>query len=428
MPWDFSDAVNKISTLENRGWRLGLDRMQEFLSRLKIQNSAKFFHVAGTNGKGSVTAFIQYLLMEQGLLTGAAYSPYVYSVRERIQLGDSRSRSCLIPPEDFADIAERMWPIAESLESTEFGGVTEFEFKTAMGFLYWYEKGAEAVALEVGLGGRLDATNVIDPACSVIVSIGLDHTEILGENEAQIAIEKAGIIKPGRPVVVGHVSEEAWSAIETIAKVSNSQIWRLGRDFFLSTGFDGYRVSTPKGSYERLSPGIKGAPQPDNMAIAIAALDAADAISRPNKIAHGVAKAHAPGRMQLSSFHGRKVLLDGAHNVDAVLALIASISQLPESQGRVVLVSGMLDGHSASQFYDPLAKVFDEIHFAPIDFHRSRKTSDLMSEAGWLFQSAYEHESVADALESAASSNPDLILVTGSFYLVGEVGRLIGLA
>lgn len=430
MTLSFPDAVAKVSSLENRGWRLGLDRMREFADRCEIRHWPRFVHIAGTNGKGSVTAFVQSILAEQSWRTGAYFSPYVYSVRERVQFSPGplkNKRGALIDPLDFASLVESLWPIGEGMEKTEFGGPTEFEFKTAMGLRHWSDKEADYVALEVGLGGRLDATNIVDPACSVIVSIGLDHTNILGTTHAEIAIEKAGIIKPGKPVVVGEVPDEAWHAIETIAKVNQAPVWRFGHDFVLSTGFDGYRVSTPGGSYDRLTPGIQGAAQPHNMAVAIAAVEAAGAIKEPRKVAHGVAKAYAPGRMEWHQHGDVRFLLDGAHNADAVQVLVESLERMPEDLGHKVLLTGMLDGHKSGDVYEPLAKIFDEVHFVPIDFHRTLSPEQLMGEAGWLFERAFPHETVEEGMAACLAMGPDIIVVTGSFYLVGDVGRILGL-
>ena len=303
----------------------------------------------------------------------------------------------MISEEDFARIVSEVWPVAESMEGSEFDGPTEFEFKTAMGFVHWSQQAADFVALEVGLGGRLDATNVIStPACSVITSIGLDHTQILGDTHAAIAIEKAGVIKPGCPVVVGEVPEEAWLAIETIAKVNQAPVWRYGREFVLSTGFDGYRVSTPLGSYERLNPGLRGVVQPHNMAVAIAACDVAGGIREPKKVGHGVGKAYVPGRMQTVSYRGKKFLLDGAHNSEAAVALVESLQGFPTP----VLLTGMLEGHSAGELYEPLSAIIDEVHFAPIKFHRARRPEDLDQESGFLFNKSAVHENIEDALQA----------------------------
>ena len=224
-------------------------------------------------------------------------------------------------------------------------------------------------------------------------------------------------------MVVGDVPEEAWHAIETIAKVNDAPVWKYGREFVLSTGFDGYRVSTPNGAYERLNPGIRGAPQPHNMAVAIAACDAAGFIKKPNKVGHGVGKATIPGRMQPTTYKGQKFLLDGAHNSDAALNLVAGL----RDEGRIVLLTGMLEGHVPGEFYEPLATIVDEVHFSPIQFHRSRSPRDLDQESGFLFKRSYVHDSVEDAILGCLEAAPDLVLVTGSFYLVGEVGRILGL-
>ncbi len=444
----FEESLNRVSSLEHRGWRLGLDRMEEFLrlaglsDKLGSQGGPQYIHIAGTNGKGSVTAFVQSILREQGWRVGSTFSPFVYNVRERIQFGyepslvtDSDatlrlpkpSPDSLISETDFARMVAYLWPVAQTLEGTELGGPTEFEFKTAMGFAYWAEQLADYVALEVGLGGRLDATNVVVPAASVVVSIGLDHTQLLGDTLGKIAVEKAGIVKEGKPVVVGDLEDEARIAVETIAKINQAPAWIYGRDVVLARGLDGYRVETPGGSYERLSPGIQGVAQPHNMAVAIAACEAAGAIRVPSRVKHGVAKASAPGRMQWAAFHGRRVLLDGAHNGDAARILVQSIQSLPEEPSRIILLTGMLEGHVAADFYEPLATIADEVHFVPIDFRRTRQPEELQSEAGWLFLRSQTHQDIASALTACLDAEPGLILVTGSFYLVGEVGRLIGL-
>lgn len=430
MPLDYPHALNFVSSLQSKGWRLGLDRMQEFLRRAGLEKSLgqnvtpKYIHIAGTNGKGSTTYFVQRLLLEQGFSVGATVSPFVYDVRERIQFGRASDKSQLVSRSEFAKLVETLLPIAEALEDTEFGGPTEFEFKTAMGFLHWANSKADFVALEVGLGGRLDATNVVDPACSVITSIGLDHTAILGETHAAIAIEKAGIIKPYKPVVIGMVPQEARDAIETIAKVNAAPTWSYGREVILSPGFDGYRVTTPLGSYERLNPGLIGVNQPHNMALALAATELAGGLVDPQKVSRGVSLASAPGRMQSVRYQQTNFLLDGAHNLEAAHALVQSLPQ----KEPIVLLTGMLEGHAPSPFYEVFAKVCDEVHFVPIDFHRARNPTDLECECGYLFARSYTHETLESGLLSCLSSSPALILVTGSFYLVGELGRLIGAA
>ncbi|HJP83607.1 MAG TPA: hypothetical protein VJ835_08895, partial [Fimbriimonadaceae bacterium] len=299
--------------------------MWEFARRLSLPGSLgepggpQFIHVAGTNGKGSVTAYLQSMLIESGYSTGAFFSPFVYDPRERIQIGRK-----LIPKRIFALLTEWIRPFAESLTDTEFEGVTEFEFKTAMGFQFWKEVAADWVALEVGLGGRLDSTNIVTPRCSVIVSIGMDHTHILGESYMKIAREKGGIIKPGVPVVLGEMPEPALETLMGIVKERGCEAWVYGKEIIWESG----AVVTPSGKHADLHPGIMGAVQPHNLALAVAAMDAAGATTTLGGLQRGARDAWIPGRMQRVNAEGKNWLLDGAHNRESAVALHKSMAQL----------------------------------------------------------------------------------------------------
>ncbi|MCH8980238.1 MAG: bifunctional folylpolyglutamate synthase/dihydrofolate synthase [Armatimonadetes bacterium] len=419
----FDDAVARLAAFQNRGWRLGTDRMQEFLNRLGLQDvlgqpgGPQFIHVAGTNGKGSVVAFLQSMLVEQGCRTGAMYSPYVYDVRERVQTGRD-----LIPKEDFARLTERLLEVGETLEDTEFGGPTEFEMKTALGFMYWAEQNIEWVALEVGLGGRLDATNVVDPAVSVITSIGLDHTQILGETLAEIAQEKAGIIKPGRPVVVGHVHRDALEAIEARAKDVGAPVWVFGREVTWEDG----TVRTPGAEYAGLKPGLKGGVQAQNLSLAVAAIELAGAVCDKAAVKTGAEKTSLPGRYEVVDHEGRKFVLDGAHNKDAARFLL-SIFQEQEGEKKVKLITGRTLGHATRPFYQAINPILAKAYVAKLDFHRTMDPADVIEEAGEALQGATMHDSASDALRKCLQETDpgDTILVTGSLYIVGEIGNLI---
>jgi dihydrofolate synthase/folylpolyglutamate synthase len=230
MELTFDEALARIDALEPRGWRLGLDRMRAFCDHAALAHWIKgdapqFIHVAGTNGKGSTTAFVERLLREAGFRTGAFFSPFVKEYRERIQVNGE-----LITEADLTLFTGRLLQQADTFEDSEFGGITKFEFEAALGFLVWGEKRCDWVALEVGLGGRLDATNVFLPKCSIIVSIGLDHVAILGGSLPEIAREKAGIIKPLVPVIIGEMAEEASEVIEAKAAEMGAPVWRFGQE------------------------------------------------------------------------------------------------------------------------------------------------------------------------------------------------------
>jgi dihydrofolate synthase/folylpolyglutamate synthase len=386
------------------------------------KENARFIHVAGTNGKGSVTAYLQSIFVESGFQAGAFFSPYVYDIRERVQQGRH-----LISSVDLARLTFEMKPIAESFTDTEFGGVTEFEFKAALGFVYWKEKHCDWVALEVGLGGRLDATNVVMPAASVVVSIGLDHTSILGNSYTEIAHEKAGIIKPGIPVVVGQMVPEAMAEIVKEAVEKKSPIWRLGHEIAIEPmGVKGYRLVTPARTHEDLKPGLYGQMQVHNMALAVAAIDASGCPASETAIYKGVRHASLPGRFEHRVIHGRDVILDGAHNAEAATVLSQSLRDRFPGR-RIVMLTGMVAGHDSRRFYTPLAPIVDAVHIAPIDFHRAIAPSVVAESLVGLIDNVHVHDRLEQALEQTLSdaADGDLVVVTGSFYLIGELARLM---
>lgn len=425
----YEEALDYIASLAPRGWRLGLDRMQALVDRAGLQDSLgaprgpQYIHVAGTNGKGSVTAYLQNLMVESGARTGAFFSPFVHDPRERVQFGRD-----LISEADLARLTETLMPVAESFSGTEFGGVTEFEFKTALGFLYWKEKKCDWVALEVGLGGRLDATNVVTPRSSVIVSIGLDHTAILGNTVEEIAYEKAGVIKPGVPVVVGQMPPGALQTIEAYAKEMGAPVWRFGREVQLVAGGPGaFTVTTPAGSLQDVQPGIRGHWQPHNVALAIAAAQAAGLNLEPSATRRAIQATTAPGRWEVQRALGVEFLFDGAHNEDAAKALALSLAANYPKDHRFVLVTNMVAGHDPVKFYSPLAPYIQSAHVVPIDFHRALTPEQTKAALDPLMPCVTAYDSVQDGLWEAVadSKNGRSVLVTGSFYLVGEVRRAL---
>ncbi|HLO98691.1 MAG TPA: cyanophycin synthetase, partial [Fimbriimonas sp.] len=370
----YADAQSYIASLAARGWRLGLDRMAEFALRAGLEgslgdgSSPKFIHVAGTNGKGSVTAMLQSCLIEQGHRTGAFFSPFVVDPRERIQFGRD-----LISEADLVALVEWLKPIGESLSETEFGGVTEFEFKTAMGFEHWKRNQADWVALEVGLGGRLDATNIVHPSSCAIVSISLDHTSILGNTVGEIALEKAGIIKPGVPVVIGEMPDEARKAIEAVAKEKNAELWRVGYEVVTKSSGNKVFITTP-GSSVVVQPSLFGRIQHHNAAVAYSALELSGALVERSKVADGFARASIPGRFQRIG----KFILDGAHNADSAKQLAAMLQQAGEKPK--ICITGMLTGHKPEEFYCHLRDIVEEFWVVPINFHRAMPPEELVAE------------------------------------------------
>lgn len=412
--WTYEEALTYVSSLEKRGWRLGLDRMQELLRRLGDPHvGQRFLHVAGTNGKGSVTAYIQGILCEMGLRAGGFFSPYVYDFRERIQICGE-----LIPREDVARLAELIAPVSEALATTALGGPTEFEFKAAMGFLYWREQGCDAVALEVGLGGRLDATNVVDPAVSVITSIALDHREHLGDAIEQIAAEKAGIIKLGKPVVSGAAAGA--EVVRATAQSLSAPIWELGEEVRFGANEDGTLwVKTPVRKFDNLRPAMIGGHQRANLALAIAAIHAAGWNPDAETVQRAVAKARLPGRLE-SLGEPPRLFLDGAHNPAAIQAVLDAVLPL----GVQVAVWSAATGHDAGEVLAALVARVPAVITCPMRHARALSAEQVQRLA--KAKGASYAEGVPEAIQEALRLSPGHpVLITGSFYLLGEAKEAV---
>lgn len=388
--------------------------MQEFLRRVDNPHlGTKFLHVAGTNGKGSVTAYIQAILCQMGLRAGGFFSPYVYDFRERIQLCGE-----MIPEEDVARLCGVLAPVSDALVGTEFGGPTEFEFKTAMGFLFWRERGCDAVALEVGLGGRLDATNVVDPIVSVVTPIALDHREHLGDTIEQIAAEKAGIVKPGRPVVSG--AGDGAPTIRNFAKRLGAPLWELGAEVRLRAESDGaIAVHTPVGRVRGLRPAMLGVHQRANVALAVAAIHAAGWTPEESAVQAAVARARLPGRLQPLGEPPR-AFLDGAHNPAALRAVLDALG----GEGVRVAVWSAATGHDADAALAELTSRLPVVIACPMKHSRALSGQEMQALA--RTHGARFSKEVADAVAEALSLSPrHPILVTGSFYLLAEAKEAI---
>lgn len=407
--WTYAEAVAYISSLEKRGWRLGLDRMRELLRRLdNPHDGQKFLHVAGTNGKGSVTAYIQAILCEMGLRAGGYFSPYVYDFRERIQICGE-----MIPEQDVARLTGVLAPVSDALECTEYGGPTEFEFKTAMGFLFWRERACDAVALEVGLGGRLDATNVVDPVVSVITSISLDHREHLGDTVEQIAAEKAGIVKPGRPVVCG--AGAGAGVVREVADAVGAPLWELGAEVrYGDDGAGALWVETPVDRLGGLRPAMVGKCQRANVALAIGAIHAGGWRPEERAVREAVAKTRLPGRLEPLGDPPR-LFLDGAHNPAAMEAVLEELAGC----GVEVAIWSAAVGHDAGATLATLTARLPSVIACPMLHPRGLPPGEVRTLA--TGHGAGYAASVGDGLAEALSLSPGRpILVTGSFYLLAE--------
>lgn len=407
---------------------MGLERITALTRLLNVPSggTADFFHVAGTNGKGSTTTTIQSILTQSGKKTGAAFSPFVFDIRERVQINGK-----LIPREEFHEGLALIKSFRAELLEAGYGVVSMFEAMTALGFWFWQKENCDAVAIEVGLGGRLDATNIVDPAVSVIVSIGFDHVEILGNSLTQIAEEKAGIIKPGKPVVVGQVPAQASKAIRDIARKNQSEVYEFGKEWLIASDPNKAEFELNLCGEIMLLPKpmrLKGPIQTHNAALATVACLVGDSDLRSRKdrlsiISKGLQTAYQPGRFQVFNKRNRTWILDGAHNEQASAELVRSFQSLYPGL-KAELIHGMFDKRDPMDTVPILAQVCDRAQFVTINWQGARPAEELNNLCCHLFSQSQAAHSVPEAVEH---SEGDIVLVTGSYYLLSEVARALEL-
>ncbi len=394
-----------LASLKPLAMRLGLERMERALEGLgRPERGLRVLHVAGTNGKGSTCAMAAQALREAGYRVGLYTSPHLVHFNERIAVDGEP-----IVDADLArasQVVRRACPWHDAGDEAE--RLTYFEFATLVALLHFAWRAVDAAVVEVGLGGRFDATNVVRPLASAVSRIGLDHTEMLGDTLEAIAREKAGIMKPGVPVAVAHAQPpEAMAALRAAAA-------RRGAPLVVAEpGWDGPVA-------------LAGPHQGGNAALAAAALrllDRAGVRVSEEAIGLGIARARWPGRLEMAS----GVLLDGAHNPDGAAALATALSAL--YPGRPVeLVFGVLSDKDHAGMLRALAPAVRALHLAAPRTPRARPTATYLGLAASLVEGrADAHGSVAEALACARNGAGDgaLVALAGSLYLVGEARALL---
>ncbi len=429
----YEQAVEYLGGLTKFGIKFGLERITALAHAFgNPHRSLRVIHVGGTNGKGSTATFIASILREAGYRAGLYLSPYVYDLRERIQINGA-----LIPKADFAELISEIQPIADDLAETNLGPVTEFEVKTMAAFIYFARQMVDFAVMEVGMGGRFDATNIVHPMVAIITNVGLDHMDRLGDTTEKIAFEKAGIIKTGVPLVTAVEDEPAWRVVLSRCREEGAEVWRVMKHRYGKPGSPSADVHlryVPRGNsfsihgadhhITGLKPGLPGSFQIVNAATAVAAIIALKRyeIRIPEKaIAAGVANAYIPGRLEVIQDRPT-VVLDGAHNPDAARALASSINELFDHR-RMILVVGMLSTHPARPFLEQIAPMASKIIATQSQWHLALPAEKLAEEARRFCDDVEIQKPVPLAVSRAVdvASEDDLVLVTGSFYTVGEV-------
>jgi dihydrofolate synthase/folylpolyglutamate synthase len=380
-------------------------------------------HVAGTNGKGSCAAMLHAGLREAGLRAGLYTSPHLVRPEERIRLDDHD-----IDSGAFRVLARRL--AAEAEEGVAAGDLPRhpsfFEIMTVAAMVAFRDHPVDVAVFETGLGGRLDATNVIYPALSLITTIGLDHTKTLGPDTASIAREKGGVIKPGIPVLVGWVDGDARAQLSEIAAKVGAPLHLADREIFLSVADAGEgEIRTPERTYRRVRPVLPGDHQLRNAALAIRAaelLRQRGVPVAPDEAARGLAAARWPGRLE--RFEGSpSFLLDAAHNADGFRALARHLEGSPIAPRDRVLVLGLTSGRRAAHMVEPLREKVGHILVAEPRTSKAVSADEVQAQ---LRDEGVEAEAAGqapDAVSRARELCPPggEVVVTGSLYLVGDV-------
>ncbi len=425
---NYSKTIEYLNNLERFGIQLGLERITRLLELLgNPHQDLKCIHVAGTNGKGSTTTFIGEILKNAGFKVGIYTSPHFVSFTERITIN-----SIPIPEVEVAKIiSEKILPVIKILPSHP----TYFEIATALAFLYFAQEKVDFAVLEVGLGGRLDATNVVTPLVSVITSIGLEHQDVLGETIEKIAGEKAGIIKQGVPVVTSAHQPEVLKVIEKVAKLKDAKLYQVGRDIkfvikqFPANSNSNYQFSV-KGilkEYCGLQTSLLGYHQVINAAVAISAIEVLQKQYgfkiTTRDIKNGLLQARIRGRLELIK-KAPYILLDGAHNPPSAAVLRKAWDDY-FSNMKLILVLGILQDKDVGGMVKELLQGNKNLKLVIITqpkINRSSAPAKIYDEVSKYTNKIHIRSPVAEGIKyaEAIAESMDLICITGSLYTVAE--------
>lgn len=398
------------------GVKPGLERVREILARLgNPQERLRTVQIAGTNGKGSTGSFLAAIMSVAGYRTAFFSSPHLSNFSERFRIDGVEAAE-----DDVAVVARRVLAVAPS-------GATFFEIVTAIGFQLFADQGVDLAIMEAGMGGRWDATNVADGLLAVITPISYDHCEYLGQTLGEIAAEKAGIIRPGRPVVVAPQEPEALAAIRAASDAAGARCHVLGEDFSCEPGTGGLNYLAGDYLLEGLIPGLAGRFQTVNMACAVTAarlLGAPQFIVGDGDLRSGVAAARWPGRMEL--FDGPpRILLDGAHNPAGAAALAASLGDV--NYRKLFLVVGVMADKAWQELLGALLPLATRVVAVEPALERALPAATLARFCGEAGVETVIGGTVRSGMELAASlaGEGDLILVCGSLFTVGEARSIL---
>lgn len=420
----YEEALAFLRDLTKFGYNLGLGRITQLLHLLgNPQDRLKVIHIGGTNGKGSTSAMVTSILKAAGYRVGLFSSPHLHRYTERMTINGQE-----IPETAVASLMTEIRPLLEKMVQEGFEHPTEFEVNTALALLYFAREKVDFAVLEVGLGGAIDSTNVVNPLVAVITNVGMDHMDYLGNTLEEITEVKGGIIKPGCQVVTGTDKEEVVRILEDICRDKEARLWRLGKDFqveLISNTLDGVTFSFYGNGvgYQALQVPLLGEHQAVNGAIAVATIRclATYGYQIPTEaIYEGLKRVHWPARLEIVK-RCPLVLIDGAHNVDGARTLRKALEQL-FTYGKLILVIGMLADKEREKVLELLAPLADALVVTRPNSPRAENWEELASLGSRYVKEVIVQPDIHDAIEEALAmaGAEDLVCITGSLYMVAE--------
>lgn len=415
-------SLEYLYGLQKYGIKFGLNSTRNLLARAgDPHRKLRFIHIAGTNGKGSTAAILSRILSSHGVKTGLYTSPHLVRFTERFRLNDEE-----VSADRILQVFEK---IRASIEESE--PPTFFEMVTAMAFLYFAEEQVDLVIAETGMGGRLDATNVIDPDVCVITNIGFDHQQFLGATLSSIAHEKAGIIKDGVPVVTGVLQPVAQGVLKTVCMNRGAPLYRFKSDFRVRRNSDeSFQYLGIKRRLPSLSTNLLGPHQVGNTALALAALEVLEQkriISLwPDTVEQAVREVKWPARLEIID-RNPTIVLDGAHNPQGAEALRVALKE-SFSYRKLHLVMGIMADKDIKGILRRLLPMAETAIFTKPRYSRRANPDDLRKVARPYIQKYYVIPEAATAIQEARrlAGPEDLICITGSLYFAGEVKQIFG--
>ncbi len=410
---DIEKSLQKLYSLHTFGIKLGLENIEKFLHQIgNPQKKLRAFHIAGSNGKGSTASFIASILMELNYKVGLYTSPHFVRFNERVKINN----------EEIADyyISSFMHEYEKYIDDNQ---LTFFEVTTAMAFKYFLEQNVDYAVIETGLGGRLDATNTINPLSAVITSISLEHTNILGNTTGKIASEKAGIIKHGAQVFTGNLPAEAEKVVEDKCDEAGCELFKL-KDYIIENK-NSLEIFIKENEISQQIMNLKGSHQSYNAALAGLTVSKSLNMNDFNPIQHGIKNIIVnTGFQGRYEFFQRKpdIILDSAHNPEGVKSFIDEFKKDYEKYSSRTLLFGVMKDKAIEEMLSNIKDYFDEIYITEIDNERSCTIERLMGiSSGINLEVKIETEPVRLLTEFETREKDECLVILGSMYLVGEI-------